>query len=334
MKKLIVLILIAAACLTFAACDESTTDDTEQTKDQINKDDSEKDTELEVPYKEIEGWIEHGYNIGTLRGQEAAKYVYDWLSEHNDYKKSSEYLSKFIVVSDTLYYIERIHTDSFGQTTITVEKSYSYNKKGECFEFSELYGILRTLGVFADERLINCEYDEGGLLKEISFTSADSENHGLVIVKTTLEYDGKGNFIKADFQTSYGETWTNTYTYDETNRLIRAEVEKECDIINEFYKYSYTEEFEYDTDGKLLRKSHLMDKRPWNNTIEEYTYDENGLLKEMKLFDCTYDTPVEKRTEVYSHDSQGRIVSAEVTSGSGSYTLTYHYEDLYFYNAD
>ena len=100
-----------------------------------------------------------------------------------------------------------------------------------------------------------------------------------------------------------------------------------------------------DEYGNTLRYASFSGEEKTYESIHALTYDENGFLIREDMVDAYYDswsgttTYRDTTTIIYTNDAQGRHISAERTSDASnfnykSYTITYNYEDLYFYNAD
>lgn len=374
MKKLIALLLVAVICLSFVACNQNTDNEectdcakykdllelleSEKYKEAImeiyklaengsnddasgNATETEEDIQFKRKYQSIAEWCKYNNAYSSienddgnrLQGREAAKYVYNWLTEHVDYKDCSTYLSNFTIIPDTLSYIERMATDAFGQTTQTIYQQFDYDENGECYELSKLYETFAFLKVFIHGSLILCEYNDNGVLQGASFLSDDG-NDDRILGKVQIKYDTNGNIIQADFQTNSGDTWTNTYTYDEKNRLI------ESNTLLYATRREHKEQYQYDDEGNLIKKF-TQDGTYHAFYIDEYWYDDNGRLIQSKQIECDENGIVLdstylrfNETQIYTYDEQDRVASidVELLVGHGDkYTLVYHYEDIYLY---
>ena len=325
LKRILSLLLACLCVFSLFACGGD--------GDDPSKDDSG-NSKPEKQYKEIKYWLNSsGYLLsdenGNFLGAEDAKYAYNWLKEHRNYKDCEQYLARFTVVTDTLSHITKTQTDAFGQTIEETYERYDYNSNGECFELSELFEMLARLNVKTTEHHINCEYDSNGVLKGATFLSNVAEENHRIVCKMQIEHDKNGNIVKTHFQTSDGNTWTNTYEYNAENQLLKANI-----IYG--YEYNditsgYVEQYQYDKQGKLIKKTCISEH--YYSYNEEYTYDDNGFLIEaLKHNGDEYGNidSSESSKRTYTYDEKDRI--STITENDGEYTLVYHYEDLYICN--
>ena len=162
MKKIIALLLLTALCFSLTSCGFFG----------VFMPFSNQKQEKYQTFLEWDELYPYGYledeNGNLVKGDESLKLAYDLLQELDGFKDSEEYLSRFLIVENTLSYISKI--DAFGQVANEKYKTYNYNKEGVCFVLS----------------------------------------------------DTNGNITKAKFQQANGGSWTNTFTYDDQNRMTKA----------------------------------------------------------------------------------------------------------------
>ena len=351
MKKIILLLFVAALCFSLASCGDVESPDDSQLQNP-DQDQDENDSPLEQQYCEIKEFLSHynSYYISnpaglydyeanvTLKDREALLFAYNWLLSHRDYKDSAAYLANFVTVEGALTKITRKTVDAFGQVSESDYSSYSYNSDGECFALSELYDFftfLRVSGITknhikefrydGDGKIIGIDlyFDSGAL-----YNGIDRETLG---TRITLEYDKNGNIIKSDFLKNDGKSWSHTFTYNDQNQLITADYngKLEFGLGIDLLTNIYVAEYEYDQDGNLIKET--RNGKSTQNPIytAEYTYNEHGQIKEENFNYLHIAIHVDvKRT--YTYDDKGRISSIDVIDGNSSlpYTLIYHYEDI------
>lgn len=323
MKKIIALLLLTALCFSLTSCGFFG----------VFMPFSNQKQEKYQAFLEWDELYPYGYledeNGNLVKGDESLKLAYALLQELDGFKDSEEYLSRFLIVENTLSYISKI--DAFGQVANEKYKTYNYNKEGVCFVLSDTYDFLIKIGVKPMEALTKFVYDSNNLLSEIIFTDSASEDAS-VRCKIALVYDTNGNITKAKFQQANGGSWTNTFTYDDQNRMTKAEIARTYDALsNTAYNYTdYIEHYTYDDNGKLTQ---TIRENQWK---EEYTYTAKGRLHEVKrfkrgLYHNSFVTE-ESYKETYTYYESGRISSIQVIDDEKEYKLVYHYEDVYVYN--
>lgn len=302
---------------------------------------------------------------GFLHGYDAAAYLYNEFKELGDYKDSAEYLDNFVVYPNMLTKYQETTTDNLGNKKQSIVGLYNYTADGQRYTSKQL---LSFLGL---ERLgVMCYYCDSG--KILNFKWFD--NWELVSIITPT-YDDNGNIISAELKfASTDQTRTNTYTYDESNRLIEANLsydykyrapdviyytydengnltEKKCHGNSDIYRYSY------DENGDLIREEYVnvSSYSSIEETVEsyeyEYEYDESGYLVKRTVthyYEYSDGAPVKKKVGVYEYtnDENGNPLSATLsevitnletgieTREYASQELTYWYETLYFYISD
>ena len=118
--------------------------------------------------------------------------------------------------------------------------------------------------------------------------------------------------------------------------MIEADITKFYDALANRASdiYGYTENYEYDATGNLTK---IFRKNDYNyDYMEERLYNAKELLVEVKRFEDKYSSSEYDETEfykeTYTYDKTDRIASIEVVDEDETYTLKYHYEDIYVYN--
>ena len=348
MKKFFALLLVAVMCLSLVACggksgNTETPSSGENTES--NGDSTSNNTNLQKRYNKIiemfNKYVENGWfrspTDDRLEDQAATEYLYNEFKALGNYKDCETYLEKFIVIPDALSRITYTETDNFGQTTECTAATYSYSKFGECPTLTNIFNFLNIdyEGVESSDIDYNYLYDENKRLSGIEVYN------GKIFIQVALEYDSKGNIVKAHFITAE-EKYTNTYTYDESNRLISADVIYRASVYYSHLFEGYFARYEYNEVEKLSRK--IIYDRDWislepsdSPRYIEYSYNENGYLIQMREgYDDSNQAGTYRwiETEVYTIDENGNILSANVTRNDATTTYTYHYETQYVYKGD
>ena len=348
MKKIIALLLVAVFVLSLVACGNGETPPYFPSGNPSDPPDP-----IEQQYQEIKSFLTdvndnvfdfnddywglgsfHDYeNSAFLQPKDALAFSYKWLNEHKDYKDCADYLQNFVLVEDTLTKIKKQTTDVFGQVSETVSETYYYDNEGNCFQFSDLYKTFEFIHVFdiAEEYIKECQYDDNGKL--ISADLYQRNNVGVLGTKITFVYDERGNLTEAAFVHYDGTSWSNTFTYNESNQLMTAKYKGDLNFsyFKPGYEGSYYHlfQYEYDEQGQLSKTmaetkfAYPVQLRFYN----EYIYNEDGQIVEIHYSD---------HKEVYTYREDGQIAYIEsVPSDTGiaqSYKLVYHYEDLLCYH--
>lgn len=91
----------------------------------------------------------------------------------------------------------------------------------------------------------------------------------------TTEYDRDGKIILFSFYDPAGNSWIDKYEYDAAGRLIRK---YECDYDNPTQETGNTELFEYDLEGKLIKRKQAYNIPGAPVYITDYEYNPDGLL--------------------------------------------------------
>ena len=348
MKKIIALLLVAVFVLSLVACGGVETPSNPPEEDPVEKQYQEIKSFLTdvndniVNLNDTYNFCFNDYeNSALLSPKDALDFSYKWLNEHRDYKDCAVYLEKFSVVKDALVSITKETTDVFGQVSETVFEPYSYDIEGNCFQFSDLYKTFEFIYVFniTEKYIKECQYDDNGKL--ISADLYQKNNIVAVGTKITFVYDERGNLTEAAFVQHDGTSWSNTFTYNESNQLMTARYNKKLEFtriysfmgLEVYYSGKPTPpcffyQLEYDEQGwlaKTMRESD--DNQDTFIFYNEYIYNEDGQIVEIQYSD---------HKEVYTYRENGQIAYIEsVPSDTGtaqSYKLVYHYEDLLCYH--
>lgn len=276
-------------------------------------------------------YIEDSRTSTHYTGNAALRYLYDTFTALGSYKDSAQIAGRFTILKDmhTNTQIDRVNN----MGNLSTDKSfecYTYNAKGQMIAGSSnavfaMYGCTSgyTLRFF---------YDDQGRLERVQ--QGTGNNLQILI---TPEYDGQGRMTGGTYKNNSGSN-TLSYVYDDQGRLVENIVWGHVESYR--YKYNYT----YDAQGRMTREVCWLG---WDEgsdyrrerTVTDYTYDDQGhLIQEVSTFqsyhywDNTFSAP-STTTVVYTNDAQGRPLSAQITGSSNysSQTLTFHYDDLYFY---
>ncbi len=333
MKKLIALLLLVATCLSMTSCGIgvllpflSQKNEQEETSEEENKYQALLRWEESYPYHSF-----YDENNEYKNAEASIKYAYELAKELIDYKDGAEYYSRFTVVKDTLSHVSKL--DAFGQVEEEKYKKYSYSNDGACFELSAENAFLTKIGVKAMKHLTKFTYNnETGAPTKVTFYSSSDFENAKINCQVTFVRDDKGNITKANFKKATGETWTNTFAYNDKDQRIEADITKFYDALaNRASSFDgYTENYEYDATGNLVKIFRQDDY------MEERLYNAKGLLVELKRFGekywgSEYDE-TEFYKETYAYDKTDRITSIEVVDQDETHTLKYRYEDIYVYD--
>lgn len=345
MKKSIALLMGTILCFSLMACDgtgESTANST--TNSTVGE---QEESLIETQYLEIKEYLNNlsvVYDYESeqgLTGQDALHFAYTWFNEHSDYKDCADYLVNFTVVDDALTKITKQATDAFGQVEESIYTTYSYDENGKCFQLSDLYDTFEFINVIGvSEGVIkDCQYNHSG--KMVSAELYGGLNEDSIGLKINIVYDERGNLVESNFIQYDGKSWSNTYTYNESNRLLTKKVSGvfTCSLVFVFWEPYYSE-YQYNEQGNLAkiiryRYNNVFDYVMQDQyTFSEYTYNEDGQIKEIKTFTHT-PYPNQEWKNVYTYDEKGRISYIEYiplgTTSGLPYKLTYHYEDIIVY---
>ena len=120
-------------------------------------------------------------------------------------------------------------------------------------------------------------YDENSrLVKIVAYTGSDG-NYRETGVCTTYVYDDAGNVLEESMFDSINE-WTTKYTYNELGQNISMAKYRNSEELKEYYEY------EYDENGRLVKKYAKYQDSDTFYTYTEYEYDEEGLLIEENVY--------------------------------------------------
>ena len=292
--------------------------------------------------------VENGYTPGfgdytvaeedqkSYSGNAAWKRLYELFTALGDYKDSAEIAARFTVLEDMYTGADMVSVDNMGnESKSDGYEGYKYNALGQIVsaysgDTSRMYGCGNYRLYFV--------YDEAGVITKIQRGTGNS-----VDAVITPAYDSQGRMVSAVYQ-SNNYTQELSYKYDDQGRLAENIVWNGSDR----YQYLYT----YDSQGKLVK---TVCWYGWSSPnykqyryTTDYTYDAQGNLVKQVEVEESYSYNSWDKTEtfylqytktwLYTNDAQGRPVSADYTylnsKGESSYasrTITYNYEDLYFF---
>lgn len=268
-------------------------------------------------------------------GNAAWKRLYEMFTALGDYKDSAEIAARFTILKDMYTGATRTRVDNMGnENTDSSFETMKYNSLGQLIygynrELQWLYGGSNSGKYF--------EYDASGQITKI--WEGYSDRMDMMITPT---YDAQGRMVGGTYKNnsctqelsytydaqgrlatsivwSGGSRSAHTYTYDANGNLVKDVYWYGSNASNDYKGYRYTVDYTYDANGHLIKKV-------WT---EEYYYN----------WDNRFEVE-DQHIWVYTNDAQGRPVSADYTElydGRSSYasqTITYNYDDLYFYNAN
>ena len=269
-------------------------------------------------------------------GNAAWKRLYEMFTALGDYKDSAEIAARFTILKDMYTGASIVSVDNMGNERTNSEYEYfKYNALGQMVT-GKSWDIRWMYGGDSYNKYFT--YDESGRIAEIQQRSGSS-----VEWIVTPVYDSEGRMVGGTYK-SNNYTHELSYTYDAQGRLIENIVWYNSNR----YKHTYT----YDANGNLVKdvywygSSESDDYKDYRYTVD-YTYDAQGhLIKRVLTNEYYRDWSNDNKFSVewvytwnYTNDAQGRPVSADYTevddegnSSYASHTITYHYDDLYFFD--
>ena len=279
--------------------------------------------------------IPEGESRPYYEGNAAWKRLHELFTALGDYKDSAEIAGRFTILKDMYTGASMLSVDNMGnESSNSTYEVMKYNAlgqlvQGESWDISWMYG-----GYWSNTKYFT--YDETGRISQIQQGSGN--NVQWIVIPT---YDSEGRMVGGTYK-SNSYTHELSYTYDAQGRLIENIVWND----NYRYKHNYT----YDASGKLVKDVYWYGydetkDYKYNRYTVDYTYDASGYLTQRVITREYYSSwndqfSVEETIAwVYTNDAQGRPVSAEYTNldskGESQYasrTITYHYDDLYFFD--
>lgn len=274
-------------------------------------------------------------NNHSLTANESRAFLYEQFKAIEGSDEAAATLAKFTIVPQMYMGAKYVTVDNMGnQSGENTWETFKYNALGQMIYADYADEMFETYGAYSD---LHFFYDDAGVLTEVKVAYNLESSVSAVM---TPAYDEKGNLVSITKNTNSG-TQTYTFTYDEAGRRIGAVIDNNVNGgTDTYYIYNYT--YTYDEAGRLVEK---VEKRNNSSYTTTYTYDANGFLIQETLVDSYYNswdgttTIYDTTTMTYTNDELGRHITAERASDENgfnykSYTITYNYEDLYFYNAD
>ncbi len=263
----------------------------------------------------------------------AWKRLYELFTGLGDYKDSAELAARFTILKDMYVGASLLTVDNMGNESTSKDyETCGYNALGQV---TSSYNLAENFRLYSSSGKLYFFYDEAGRLAKIQ--RGTDNNISFVL---TPAYDDQGRMVSGAYQSNSG-TREFTYRYDDQGRLVENIVWNGSDR----YQYLYT----YDDQGLLTKLVRWYGwSEPDYNTYRyttDYTYDANGFLVEEvtvseynRSWEGTFSLE-RTMTYTYTNDAQGRPVSAQYSevnkegvSNYASQTITYKYEDLYFFN--
>ncbi len=267
--------------------------------------------------------IPDGDHSTEYRGNAAWQRLYELFTGLGDYRDSAELAARFTILEDKYVGAEVLRVDQMGNES--KNDSYEvvrYNAQGQVTS-SKVEENFRLYGMTSYE--MHFTYEENGRISKIQYLSGNT-----VQAIVTPVYDDQGRLVGGTYK-SNNYTGELSYVYDDQGRLTENFVWSG----DNRYQYTYT----YDDQGRL---ANYECQQGWGNPIRVYyrstttlTYDGQGRLVEKTTTKENSGTT----TFAYTYDDQGKLVSAALTEtnskGNSSYasqTVTYLYQDLYFFD--
>lgn len=277
-------------------------------------------------------YLEYGsFSVGEeyYRSNAALAYVYDQFAQIQGYGDCDAILSRFTILPQMYTGAKVVTIDNLGNEGSSIYTEFEYDANGNM-----TYGRDPAFAETYDQTSLYFHYDENNVLYEVQY--------GNVSAIMTPEFDENGNVVAVTARYNSG-TYYYTFEYDEEGRIVTGIINDNKDGGTDrtnIDTYTYTYE-----DGRLVKK---VWESPWSSLHTDYktttyTFDENGyLIQETMVSSRLYngtETVLYTQTITYTNDEAGRPVSASFTTDNSSdnyqsKTVTYTYEDLYFYNAE
>ena len=208
----------------------------------------------------------------------------------------------------------KISYDALGNAT----EVYYYNKKG----------ALEWRNVWVND-------PHGNVIEEVRYTAS-----GELIGKETAAYDAQHRKILGEEFTADGQrTERTTYKYNKlgllTDRILIVYADDNPDEIT----MRMVQKCLYDDKGRLLENSFVdtanLNDEMGANYLNEYHYNEAGLMVQKRIYDIQGDLPKDQRPtrptarEEYTYDSTGNWVK-KVTYENGNITEIETREIIYY----
>ncbi len=270
----------------------------------------------------------------SYSGNAAWKRLHELFTALGDYKDSTEIASRFTIWENMYTGATLLRVDNMGNESKNSEYEYfKYNAQGQMLT-GKSWDIQWMYG--GDSYAKYFTYDEDGRISKIQQGSGN-----YVEWTITPVCDSEGRMVGGTYK-SNDYTHEVSYTYDAQGRLIENIVWNGSGR----FKHAYT----YDANGNLVKDVYWYgynesnDYKSYRYTVD-YTYDANGYVTKRVLTREYYSSwdgkfsVEEVLTWSYTNDAQGRPVSADYTTVDGNgesdyatQTITYHYDDLYFFD--
>lgn len=288
--------------------------------------------------------VANGYSVGftsylkeeyeSYSGNAAWKFLYDVFTNLGSYKDSADIVGRFTILKDMYTGAKIDRVDHMGNKSNGEYEIMKYNKLGQLIrgmskELVRMYGMYESSNTYL-------YYDDAGRVSSVEMGSGNN-----VSIVITPSYDAQGRMVSATYK-SNSQNHEYSYKYDDQGRLVENTVWNS----NDRYQYTYT----YDANGRLTKQVCLYGWNESNNYknyryTTDFTYDAQGnLIQSVEVresYSSNWDEyHFQQKTAItYTNDAQGRPVSAsiKVENANNNYsyaseTVTYTYEDLYFFD--
>jgi len=186
-------------------------------------------------------------------------------------------------------------------TPVTYSKKYTYDANGNLFIVESHWNDgLNSPVTYSEEHI----YDASdNLLFILRYEYFDGAEDGVDFEKYT--YDSNNNLLTYEYHSYDEESWGAKYTYDNMGNILSGEREENGTTLSSI-------KFEYDTSGN---RSSLLFSTYYNGVVksklEEYTYDEDGKLLDLKRHWGETDTPISDLAQ-YEYDNLGNLTGYKI----------------------
>lgn len=278
----------------------------------------------------LENYLDHGYFWGNnvyYERNEALKYLYEQLTDMGSYKNCAELLTRFTLLPDMLVQVNHATVDQLGNESTTAIARYTYNSDGTPAvvmgdEFMERFGIYNA----SSSNKFYITYQEDGTIADVKLGWSQDDIKAI----GTPSYDPQGNMTAMDVQSSVG-AYTSRFTYDESGRLHRV------DIQEFMYYYDYHYSYTYDEAGNLIQKIVTYDNDYYKETTD-YTYENGILIRAYTLYESLHADPY-TTDYTFTNDTHGRPISATITTTNPGNTYKsvmdhYIYDTVFFLDTE
>jgi len=277
----------------------------------------------------VERYVESGYyfywNDTSYENNEARKQLYTMMTELSGFRDVDDYLARFMILPDVLTKYERVTVDMLDREDRRNWFGMEYNTDGSIYSvWDDQYEYtFEHYGMYTDYRVYPV-YDASGKLTKVTVGTGDN-----ISGVGTPTFDDNGNLATMHTQWGTSEDLT-TFTYDDQGRVVEITFE-DGEWVSDCAVYTYT----YNDDGTLAQRVRSRDEGYYITTVD-YIYENGVLTERVSSYKTRHMDAPEITRYVYTNDTQGRPVSAEITRDpAGDYVsekFEYTYNDVYFFD--